>query len=266
MVSPAKILIVDDEPSVRFFLQEALARDGHDVVTVESGEAALEYSESQEFELALLDLKLKGMDGIEVLREMSRRSPDTAVIVLTGHASLETAVEALRQGAYDYLFKPCKTDQLRESVRLALIEHRRDVQQREVLTKLKRTLIDLEDVPPSVPESLSPSDGADDSEDRFLRQKGLTVDKVRHLITLDGHLLELSSTEFDILVYLIRKYPNVVSPEDLVREVQGYDSDPWEASNIIRSHIYRIRRKIESATGESDVIRTVRGVGYTLEE
>lgn len=266
MVSPAKILIVDDEPSIRFFLQEALARDGHDVVAVESGEAALECSESQGFELVLLDLKLNGMDGIEVLKEISRRSPDTAVIVLTGHASLETAVEALRQGAYDYLFKPCKTDQLRESVRLALIERRRDVQQREVLTKLKRTLINLEDVPPSVPESLSPSNEAGDSEDRFLRQKGLTVDKVRHLITLDDHLLDLSSTEFDILAYLIREYPNVISPEELVREVQGYDSDPWEASNIIRSHIYRIRRKIESATGKSDVIRTVRGVGYTLEE
>lgn len=266
MVSPAKILIVDDEPSIRFFLQEALARDGHDVVTVESGEAALERSAAQKFELALLDLKLKGMDGIEVLKAMSRQSPNTAIIVLTGHASLETAVEALRLGAYDYLFKPCKIAQLRESVRSALIEHRRQVQQREVLTKLKRTLTDIEVVSPSAPEPSLPPDEVEESKSRFLRQKGLIVDKVRHLITLDGQLLELSSTEFDILAYLIREYPSVVSPEELVREVQGYDSDPWEASNIIRSHIYRIRRKIEAATGGTDVIRNVRGVGYTLEE
>jgi DNA-binding response OmpR family regulator len=108
--------------------------------------------------------------------------------------------------------------------------------------------------------------GSDKDEIRFLQQGGLIVDFLRHVITLDGHLLELSPTEFDLLAYLVSEVPRVVSAQELVREVQGYESEPWEASETARYHIYRLRQKIKDATGYTNVIRTVRGIGYTIGE
>jgi DNA-binding response OmpR family regulator len=94
----------------------------------------------------------------------------------------------------------------------------------------------------------------------------LIVDFMRHVMTLDGHLLELSPTEFDLLAYLASEAPRVISPQELVREVQGYESEAWEARDTVRYHVYRIRRKAKAATGRTDIIRTVRGVGYTMGE
>lgn len=270
-MNTAKILVVDDEASVRFFLEEALSRDGHQVTAVESGKAALECIKSEQFDLALLDLRMQGIGGMEVLAAFRQQSPDTAVIVLTAHGSLETAVEALRQGAHDYLFKPCKTAELRESVRTGLRKRQRAVRQRELLDLLERSLrSNLDEIQAAAAErpAVLPSATTEHAEEegRFLQYGRLIVDLMRHVITLDGHLLELSSTEFGLLAYLIGEAPRVVSPQELVREVQEYESEPWEASDTVRSHIYHIRQKMEAAAGRSDVIRTVRGVGYAIDK
>jgi DNA-binding response OmpR family regulator len=279
----ASILVVDDEESIRFFLQELLTRDGYQVAAVESGEAALEQIAVEEFDLALVDLKLKGIGGTEVLAALRQQSPDTAVIMLTGHGSLETAVEALRQGAHDYLFKPCKTVELRESIRTGLLNRQRQLKQRDLLQQLERQLVgSLREVRATIAEQpITPSSVAaieqfippslvieelPEEEARFLQRAGLIVDFMRHVITLDGHLLELSPTEFDLLAYLISEAPRVVPPQELVREVQGYDSEQWGARETMRYHIYRIRQKIKTAAGRANVIRTVRGVGYTINE
>ena len=114
-----KVLVVDDEANIRASLKEMLTRDGHQVVTVDSGEAALALisGTTQAFDVVLIDLKMKGIGGIKVLKALRQQSPDTVAIVLTAHASLGTAVEAVRHGAHDYLFKPCKPTELRESIR-----------------------------------------------------------------------------------------------------------------------------------------------------
>ncbi|MEE8391071.1 MAG: response regulator [Anaerolineae bacterium] len=125
ITATASVLVVDDDPGVRSFLQDMLTDEGHRVIAVESGEAALAQIAVQEFDLAVIDLKMEGIGGMEVLAELRRRAPDTVAIILTGHASLSTAVEALRQGAHDYLFKPCKLEELRKSVRRGL-NRRRD--------------------------------------------------------------------------------------------------------------------------------------------
>ncbi len=270
-----KVLVVDDDVSVRFFLEEALARDGHQVVAVESGEAALECIETQEFDLALIDLKMRGIGGMDVLAVLRRQSPDTAVVVLTGHASLETAVEALRQGAHDYLFKPCKTVKLRESVRTGLLKRQRELRRQAVLSKLVHSLsTGLEEIratgrdvvaqPAALRIAGVESEQEDEIGGRFLQRGELIVDFMRHTITLDGHLLELSPTEFDLVAYLVSEAPRVLSSQELIREVQGYESEAWEARDTVRYHVYRIRRKIKKATGHTGVIRTVRGVGYTI--
>jgi DNA-binding response OmpR family regulator len=260
MNSEATILVVDDEAGIRFYLQETLERDGYQVVTADSGEQALNYIEGQEFDLALIDLKMEGVGGMEVLTALRQRAPDTAIIVLTGHASLETAVETLRQGAHDYLFKPCKTVELRESVRRGLLKRQQALQQRELITRLTRGA-EQADLASS---QLTAAPNGDQA--RFLRSGGLIVDLMRHIITLDGYLLELSPTEFDLLAYLISEAPRVIDPQELVKEVQGYTTDRLEAGDVVRYHIYRIRRKIATASGRKDIIRTVRGVGYTIDE
>jgi DNA-binding response OmpR family regulator len=281
-MSSAKILIVEDELSIRLYLEETLVNDGHQVVAVASGEEALEVVAQQEFDLALLDLMLTGISGIEVLAELHRQVPDTVVIILTAHGSLESAVEALRQGAHDYLFKPCKTVQLRESIRQGLVKRQRQLQQRYVLHQLERRLTDelntirttLSSDPTLLPPvevkplSLPPlaTDKPLAEQGRFLHYGALIVDSSQHIITLNGHLLELSPTEFDVLAYMVSTAPRVISPQELIREVQGYTIDRWEARDMVRQHVHNIRQKIKEATGRSDVIKTVRGIGYTVGE
>jgi len=265
MTEPATILIIDDEPGIRFALKEALTRDGHHVVAVDSGEAALEQLTRHEFDLALIDLKLSGISGMELLSILRARWPDTVAIVLTAYASLETAVEALRQGAHDYLFKPCKTIEIRESVRSGLLKRQERKRQQQMAAYLERSLADLRDIvgSPTIEPSPPPLHTAA-QQARFVQRGDLIVDLTRHVITLEGRLLELSPTEFNLLAYLASEAPRVLTPQELIREVQGYESEPWEASDTVRSHIYRIRRKIKEATGRTDIIRTVRGTGYTI--
>jgi DNA-binding response OmpR family regulator len=269
-----KVLVVDDEPNIRFFLKRVLTRDGHQVTAVESGEEALNLVQAEEFDLALLDLKLKGIGGMDVLERLHHYSPGTAVIVLTGYASLDTAVEALRHGAHDYLFKPAKTVELRQSVRTALLKRQRDRQRQALISHLERSLSStLEEirstasspVEPRPPEPLPELEMPTDDEGRFLRRGPWRVDMMRHIITLDGQLLELTPTEFDLLAYMVGEAPRVISHQELVAEVQGYESEPWEASDTVRYHVYNIRSKLKDATGRTGLIRTVRGVGYAVD-
>lgn len=131
MAAKAKILVVDDDALVCSYLDQVLTHEGHHVLTVESGEAALAYIATQEFDLALIDLKMDGVGGMEVLAAMRQQWPDTIVILLTGHPTLETVFEALKQGAYDYMFKPCRIPELRESVGKGLAQRQQLLQQRE---------------------------------------------------------------------------------------------------------------------------------------
>jgi DNA-binding response OmpR family regulator len=253
MITPAGspiILVIDDEESIRYFLDRFLTREGYVVVTVSSGEAALAWLASTEFDVVLLDLKMKGIGGLDVLADLHQRWPATSAIILTAHASLESAVEALRHDAHDYLFKPCKTSDLRESVRAGLVKRQEKLQLRRLTAGL------IASVSTAIP--IEPH-----QTDRVLQHSDLIIDPIRHVATLDGMLLELSPTEFDLLAYLVSEAPRVVPPQELIREVQGYESDAQEAAEIIRSHVYHIRRKMQTTTGRS-VIATARGVGYSL--
>ncbi len=129
------VLVVDDEESVATTIEAILKLDGHDVVAVTSGAEAIRLLNERQFDVVLTDLRLGDMDGIEVLREVQRTASDTAAIMLTGYASLESAIAALRSGAYDYLMKPSEVDELRATVNRA-IERR----------QLRRRLLELEEV------------------------------------------------------------------------------------------------------------------------
>ena len=129
------VLVVDDEESVATTIQAILQLDGHEVVAVTTGAEAIRILGERQFDVVLTDLRLTDVDGVEVLKEVQRTAPESAAIMLTGYASLESAIAALRSGAYDYLMKPSDVEELRATVNRA-IERR----------MLRRRLVELEEV------------------------------------------------------------------------------------------------------------------------
>ena len=115
-----RILIVDDEPSMQEFLEILLGRDGYDVVTCGSASEATVALEVDEFDLVLSDIQMPGMNGLELLQHVQNSAPDTLVVLITAHGTAESAVEAMKHGAYDYLTKPCSVDEIRQVVERAL--------------------------------------------------------------------------------------------------------------------------------------------------
>ncbi len=271
----AKILVVDDEFALRLTISEILTNDGHEVTTAEDGKTALNIIAKQTFDLALLDLNLGGkLTGIDVLTTLKEQSLGTIAIMLTAYASMETAVEALRQGAHDYLFKPCSTVELRESIRQALLKRQQTLQQQTLLHKLEQNLREtlteirtnpVEQTPQQIVESLTNmiKQGPDNSG-RFLQGGGLILDFNRHVIILNGQLLKLTQTEFDLIAYLVDQAPQAITPKQLIYKALGFDCNHKEASAMVRAHVYHIRQKIKETTGRTDVIDTVRGIGYSI--
>lgn len=263
-----KILVVDDEKNIRLYMEHLLQRDGYEVKTAENGEIALSFIATEEFDIVLLDLMMPGINGLEVLTNLHECCPETVVILLTAYASLETAVEALRHGAHDYLFKPSQAKDLRESIRKGLQKRQQVLQQRALFAQLEQNLIsslaklrastNVEHVRTTTLEANQ------SQKEQLLHQGQISIDLARHIITIDGKVIELSPLESEIVTYLVKEFPRVVTSQEIVQKILGYKSEQWEASDVIRAHIYRIRQKINSATNNPNVIRTVRGIGYTI--
>jgi signal transduction histidine kinase len=133
-----RILVVDDEAAVLATIQGVLELDGHQVVATSSGHEALELARGQFFDLVLTDLRLADLDGLEIVRALQVVSPDSIAITLTGYASLDTAIEALREGAYDYLVKPCDVLELRTTVKRGLERSRLAAQLRNRVRELEQ--------------------------------------------------------------------------------------------------------------------------------
>ncbi|MEI8189630.1 MAG: response regulator, partial [candidate division NC10 bacterium] len=121
----ASILVVDDEPAMRLLLSSVLKEEGYDVTAAATGEEALQLIATRHYHLVLTDLKMPGISGLELLEQVKRDDPGTAVIILTAFGTVEGAVEAMRKGAVHYLLKPlANPDELRLAVRRVLEERR----------------------------------------------------------------------------------------------------------------------------------------------
>ena len=256
-----KILVVDDEEVTRLSLAEILSLEGYQVTAAKSGEEALQKLKKETVDLVLADLVMKEVDGLQVMEAAKKLSPDTVVIMLTAYGTLESAIQAMRQGAYDYLIKPCGAQEIVASVESGLAEQRQERRRQELVTKVEEMLIALkaeeeDEIPPSV------SRGDQSKRARFLQSGRIIVDLQKHIATLHGQLLNLTPTEFRLLACLMRKADQVLSCQELVREVQNYDCNEREARDIIRVHIRRLRQKLEPDPANPQYIVNVRGVGY----
>src|SRR3954453_23062416 len=128
--SSLRVLFVDDEKPLQDLLREELPRLGHEVTVCPDGKAALKVLEKTKFDAAILDLRMPGMTGIEVLEHLKKVAPDTEAVVMTGHASMETAIEAVRLGAFDYITKPARLAQI-EAV-LAKVAEKRELKHKNL--------------------------------------------------------------------------------------------------------------------------------------
>jgi len=261
MSSTAKILVVDDEQAVRLSLAELLSMEGYQVTTAASGEEALRYLNETTFDLVLLDLIMPGIGGLQVMDIARQSTPDTVIIMLTAHGTLSSAIAALRQGAHDYLLKPCAVDDILTSVSAGLDKRKREVRRKELMAMMEETIQELKDVH-GVPVPQPVAEEATEEEERFLQARGIIVDKQKHVATMNDTPLDLTPTELRLLACLIINADRVLSSRELVKEVQNYDCREEEARSIIRVHIRRLRRKIEPDPRQPQYIVNVRGVGY----
>jgi DNA-binding response OmpR family regulator len=261
---PAKVFIVEDEENIRFFLTNLLQDEGYQTQTATNGESAVAQLAAGQFDLAILDLNLgAGMDGMGVLAALNQQAVGTAVILLTGYATVETAITALRQGASDYLLKPSPAEQILASVRQALAKRQGEQQRQQLLSQLEQGLAGLRTIEQRM-AAVPPASQTIETEKRLLRQGNLVIDLARHMVTVDDQLIETSPAEFDFLVYLVTQAPRVVPADEIIRQVYQYETGLLQDSEALRALVYRLRSKIKESTGRTDVIRTVRAVGYTV--
>jgi DNA-binding response OmpR family regulator len=274
---PAYVLVVDDEGPNRYSVSKTLQRAGYIVNEAASGEDALEMVRLQEYDVVLTDIIMEGIDGIELLRRVKETSPDAIVILLTGYASLGSAVEALRLGAHDYLIKPSSSIDILQSVGRGVERARNLKRRRRLLDAIKNEVHELASSTPSTPvptpdfysEAPAPTQArlaTQEAPSSAMKLGALTVYPGRYQASINEKPIDLTPTEFDLLLYLAAHQGRVVPCSELVREVRGYDVDEAEAREVIRPHVSNLRRKLKQVGQDEDLITNVRGIGYRLND
>jgi DNA-binding response OmpR family regulator len=269
----AYILVVDDEGAIRYSISKTLQRVGYQVHTASSGEEALEMMERQEYDVVLTDIRMPGLTGVELLARIKEQAPDSVVILLTGYASLETAIESLRLGAHDYLVKPSSSHDIRDSVAEG-VERARNMKHRRILLKAIRENVEEltgENLDETLPDAAGRARQAASTTPMVTPVTTMTIGPLtiypgRYQISVGDQPIDLTPTEFDLLLYLAAHRGRVVPCSELVREVRGYTLEEHEAREVIRPHVSNLRRKLKASGQNPNIIVNVRGIGYRLSE
>lgn len=216
-----RILIAEDEQRIASFVEKGLRANGFSTSTVADGNAALDYALTGDFDLVVLDLGLPGRDGFAVLHALRQARVTTPVIILTARDSVHDTVAGLEGGADDYMTKPFRFEELLARVRLRLR------------------------APERAPEVT------------VLRHEELSLDLRTRRAQIQGRTVDLTAREFSLLELFLRHPGQVLTREQILSHVWGYDFDP--GSNVVDVYVRALRRKLGS-----ECINTVRGMGYRL--
>ncbi len=276
VTSEFTILVVDDELIMRKTLGELLRLEGYQVMTASNGDEAIQLisgslgqSTKETFDLILLDLKMPGRDGLDVLRKTVEVSPETQVILLTAHGSLQSAIEALRQGARDYLLKPASPDQILASVRHSL-EQRVDQRRRKLLLEQLEASIQALSNPTSqirtgwteLPSALNRQDDQGTLKEII---KGINLDLAKRIISKDETRIYLTPGECKLLEVFLNNPNRVMTHRELVARVQGYEVSDREAPSILRPLISRLRQKLSHIPESKNWVASIRATGYIFQ-
>ena len=258
-----RILVVDDEAHVRNGLVLSLQLSGYAVDGAASGREALERLAAGPYDLVVLDMLMPEMDGVTTMRHVRASHPDLPIVILTGHATLESAIAAVKSGAVDYLLKPVGVHDVRAVVERAIEAHAAEERRRRALTAIGAAFDELRGAPSGPRAAPTPS-----GDVRVpLRYGRLTLDPERRTVTVAGpepRSAELTDGEAALLRTLIERRGEVLACRALARSAWGYDLEEAAAVSAVRSCIYRLRGKIELDPDAPALIRTVRGGGYYL--
>jgi len=259
------ILIVDDEDPLRLSLSLILQKENYRVETAANAEEALDRLQRHEYDLMFLDLSMPGMSGIDLLVEVHRQFPHMPVLILTAHAALESAIQAVRLGARDYLIKPVEPVLILTRVAEILAESEQPARKKEIVDQLQALLAELQKMegeemtPTSALAALPPANPA-----RFLKKGIFDLDLHARHVALNGNYIQVTGIYFDYLCTLLRHAPKAVEYKTLVKESQGYDVAVAEARDLARWRIHELRKIIETDPERPQYILTVRGTGYRL--
>lgn len=268
MSSGESILIVDDEKSIRTVISQVLEKKGYCTQAASNATEALQACKEREFSLALVDLKMPGpLDGLGLLVTLARDYPVMVVILMTGYGTLESAVTALRNGASDYLTKPVDMPSLIKAVEHGLEKWRQGVRQKRLVETLDVAVKGLKSGkdPVTATARLDPIEEPSvetAKSSSLVRTSDLTLDLAKHLALHREKILELTTTEFDMLAYLVLHTDHVVTSSELVKAIRGYEVAEIDARPMVRVQIVRLRQKLRDDQEHPRYILNVRGKGY----
>jgi len=250
---------------LRLSLSLILQKEKYYVETVPDAEAALDCLKAHEYDLMFLDLNLPGLSGIDLLVEVHRRYAHMPVLILTAHAALDSAIQAVRLGARDYLIKPVEPVLILTRVAEILAESAQPARTKEIVGEIQSLLAELQKIegedatPMSTLAALPPADPA-----RFLKKGKFELDLHARHAALDGTYIPVLDIYFDYLGTLLRHAPKPVTYQVLVKESQGYEATIAEARDLTRWRIHELRKVIERDPRQPQYLLTVRGTGYRL--
>jgi DNA-binding response OmpR family regulator len=255
------ILIIDDEAALRQTLARILQQAGFEVTTAENGEQGLSFIQTSNFDLILMDLRMPGMAGMDALKFIHTSYPNLPVILFTAQPDLNSAVEALRNGATDYLLKPLKPQAVIERAQSVLANRQKENRKREITLQIEALQAELKSLGT---DATGPLPSVSVSADRFLKRGTLVLDLHKRCLNINEQTINIPHTSFNYLLVLARHSPDVVNYQTLVAEAQGFEADTHEAQELTKWHIHQLRQAIEQNAHSPSILINVRGTGYRL--
>ncbi|PCK21884.1 DNA-binding response regulator [Bacillus pumilus] len=226
-MNKGKILVIEDEKKIARVLSLELEYEGYEVTVKETGMNGLQALEEESFDLVLLDVMLPELSGLEVLRRVRKTNTVTPIILITARGSVPDKVSGLDLGANDYITKP----------------------------------FDIEELLARIRAQLRFNINAQDEKGTELSIADLTVNEKTREIQRDGQMLELTPREYDLLVHLLKHQQQVLTRDQLLTAVWGFDY--FGDTNVVDVYIRYLRKKVDYPF-EKQLIHTVRGVGYVM--
>jgi DNA-binding response OmpR family regulator len=259
-----RILVVEDDQSTCLALADWLEHGGYRVTQAYNGTSAVDILQKTRFEIVVSDIILGDMNGLEILRQARNQKYPPEVILLTGQASLESSIEALRQGAFDYLQKPANPEILLDCVSRAVERHSSEQKLREAAQTMLRAINSRSGVAGTEQSSGGLEDQGHspqvyNAELEVITIGELAIGKTRHEVTYQGHPLHVTPTEYSLLRYLAERAGEICFCYDIVQYTHGYRTTEADAQTMLRSHVRNLRKKIDGRYLVND-----RGIGYKL--